>query len=229
MAAFRVQRSSRVSRPPWSEKNAVTDVFTTGQVAKICKVSPRTVNKWFDSGRLRGYRATGSQVRRVPRTNLIQFLQEHGMPLGELGADFAPVRRRARHHRRRARALARQRDYPQALKELDESLLQLSDERTLRTRAFIHYRLGDYDKALADLNAALHRPWHSRALHLRARIFYRRGAYDLALSDLNAVIRSNPKAEAAYRLRARVHRRMAGLDRQTAAQLAGRRAPGPQG
>ena len=30
-------------------------VFTTGQVAKICKVAPRTVSKWFDSGRLRGY------------------------------------------------------------------------------------------------------------------------------------------------------------------------------
>ena len=29
-------------------------VFTTGQVAKICKVAPRTVSKWFDSGRLRG-------------------------------------------------------------------------------------------------------------------------------------------------------------------------------
>ena len=27
-------------------------VFTTGQVAKICKVAPRTVSKWFDSGRL---------------------------------------------------------------------------------------------------------------------------------------------------------------------------------
>ncbi|MFM7043497.1 MAG: response regulator, partial [Planctomycetaceae bacterium] len=25
-------------------------VFTTGQVAKICKVAPRTVSKWFDSG-----------------------------------------------------------------------------------------------------------------------------------------------------------------------------------
>jgi len=28
-------------------------IFTTGQVAKICKVAPRTVSKWFDSGRLR--------------------------------------------------------------------------------------------------------------------------------------------------------------------------------
>jgi excisionase family DNA binding protein len=59
-------------------------VFTTGQVAKICKVAPRTVSKWFDSGRLRGYRIPGSQDRRIPRDNLIRFLKEHGMPLGEL-------------------------------------------------------------------------------------------------------------------------------------------------
>ena len=59
-------------------------IFTTGQVAKICKVAPRTVSKWFDSGRLRGYRIPGSQDRRIPREHLIRFLKEHGMPLGEL-------------------------------------------------------------------------------------------------------------------------------------------------
>jgi excisionase family DNA binding protein len=56
-------------------------VFTTGQVAKICKVAPRTVSKWFDSGRLKGYRIPGSQDRRIPREYLIKFLKEHGMPL----------------------------------------------------------------------------------------------------------------------------------------------------
>jgi excisionase family DNA binding protein len=59
-------------------------VFTTGQVAKICKVAPRTVSKWFESGRLKGYRIPGSQDRRIPREHLIRFLKEHGMPLGEL-------------------------------------------------------------------------------------------------------------------------------------------------
>jgi excisionase family DNA binding protein len=59
-------------------------VFTTGQVAKICKVAPRTVSKWFDSGRLRGYRIPGSQDRRIPREHLIRFLKEHNMPLGDL-------------------------------------------------------------------------------------------------------------------------------------------------
>src|SRR6202022_2060979 len=63
---------------------AMKKVFTTGQVAKICKVAPRTVSKWFDSGRLRGYRIPGSQDRPLPREHLIRFLKEHGMPLGEL-------------------------------------------------------------------------------------------------------------------------------------------------
>ena len=71
-------------------------LFTTGQIAKICRVAPRTVSQWFDKGLLQGYRLAGSQDslsatgqpigrdRRVPRENLIRFLKEHGMPLGEL-------------------------------------------------------------------------------------------------------------------------------------------------
>lgn len=59
-------------------------VYTTGQVARICKVAPRTVNRWFDSGRLRGYRIPGSQDRRIPREYLINFLKEHGTSLGDL-------------------------------------------------------------------------------------------------------------------------------------------------
>ncbi len=59
-------------------------ILTTGQVAKICKVAVRTVIKWFDSGRLKGYRIPGSFDRRIPREYLIKFLKEHGMPLGDL-------------------------------------------------------------------------------------------------------------------------------------------------
>ena len=40
------------------------EVLTTGEVAKICNVAPRTVSKWFDSGSLKGYRIPGS-----PRPN----------------------------------------------------------------------------------------------------------------------------------------------------------------
>src|SRR5437870_8025460 len=77
-------RSRRVGSEFFTGVPAMKKVFTTGQVAKICKVAPRTVSKWFDSGRLRGYRIPGSQDRRIPREHLIKFLKEHGMPLGEL-------------------------------------------------------------------------------------------------------------------------------------------------
>lgn len=59
-------------------------VFKTGQVAKICKVSGWSVRRWFNSGRLKGYRLPGSQEIRVPRDYLIRFLKEHGMPLYDL-------------------------------------------------------------------------------------------------------------------------------------------------
>lgn len=60
------------------------DVLTTGQVAKICNVAPRTVSKWFDSGQLRGYRIPGSKDRRIPLDQLIRFMRAHGIPLNGL-------------------------------------------------------------------------------------------------------------------------------------------------
>ena len=63
------------------------DVLTTGEVAEICKVAPRTVSKWFDSGRLGGYRIPGSKDRRIPKAELLRFMKEHGIPLNGLGPD----------------------------------------------------------------------------------------------------------------------------------------------
>ncbi|MBL8763865.1 MAG: response regulator [Phycisphaerae bacterium] len=57
------------------------DVLTTGEVAKICNVAPRTVSKWFDSGSLKGYRIPGSKDRRIPVSQLIRFMKAHGIPL----------------------------------------------------------------------------------------------------------------------------------------------------
>ena len=56
-----------------------TSVLTTGQVAKLCSVAPRTVAKWFDSGRLGGYTLPGSQDRRIPYQELVKFLEAHSM------------------------------------------------------------------------------------------------------------------------------------------------------
>jgi excisionase family DNA binding protein len=60
------------------------NVLTTGDVAKICHVAPRTVSKWFDNGQLRGYRIPGSKDRRIPVNELIRFMKTHNMPTSEL-------------------------------------------------------------------------------------------------------------------------------------------------
>src|SRR4051812_32162597 len=67
-----------------STQTKVKDVLTTGEVAKICNVAPRTVSKWFDSGALHGYRIPGSKDRRIPLNQLIRFMKQHGMPLNGL-------------------------------------------------------------------------------------------------------------------------------------------------
>lgn len=60
------------------------DVLTTGQVAQICNVAPRTVTKWFDAGQLKGYRIPGSRDRRIPTSELIRFMKAHDMPIDAL-------------------------------------------------------------------------------------------------------------------------------------------------
>ena len=56
------------------------NVLTTGDVARICNVAPRTVSKWFDGGQLKGYRIPGSKDRRIPLSELLRFMKENNMP-----------------------------------------------------------------------------------------------------------------------------------------------------
>jgi excisionase family DNA binding protein len=57
------------------------NVLTTGDVARICNVAPRTVSKWFDSGQLKGYRIPGSKDRRIPLDELVRFMKLNNMPI----------------------------------------------------------------------------------------------------------------------------------------------------
>src|SRR5262245_62879074 len=59
-------------------------VFTTGEAAKICKVSQQTIIRCFDSGKLRGFRVPGSRFRRIPRAELLRFMKANGIPLTAL-------------------------------------------------------------------------------------------------------------------------------------------------
>src|SRR3970040_2507415 len=54
-------------------------VFTTGEAAKICKVSQQTIIRCFDSSQLKGFRVPGSRFRRIPRDILYKFMKENGI------------------------------------------------------------------------------------------------------------------------------------------------------
>jgi excisionase family DNA binding protein len=55
-------------------------VYTTGEAAKICKVSQQTIIRCFDSGQLKGFRVPGSRFRRIPRDQLFAFMKDNGIP-----------------------------------------------------------------------------------------------------------------------------------------------------
>ena len=59
-------------------------VFTTGEAAKICKVSQQTIIRCFDSGQLKGFRVPGSRFRRIPREALYRFMKDNNIPTDAL-------------------------------------------------------------------------------------------------------------------------------------------------
>ena len=59
-------------------------VFTTGEAAKICKVSQQTIIRCFDNGTLKGFRVPGSRFRRIPRNELYSFMRDNGIPTDAL-------------------------------------------------------------------------------------------------------------------------------------------------
>jgi excisionase family DNA binding protein len=59
-------------------------VFTTGEAAKICKVSQQTIIRCFDNGQLKGFRVPGSKFRRIPREQLYRFMKDNSIPTDAL-------------------------------------------------------------------------------------------------------------------------------------------------
>jgi len=60
------------------------NILTTGDVARICRVAPRTAQKWFDTGLIKGYRIPGSRDRRIPIAELKRFMEANDMPMDML-------------------------------------------------------------------------------------------------------------------------------------------------
>lgn len=58
-----------------------SEVFTTGEVAKLCDVNFRTVIRWAERGLLPAYRLPGRGDYRIKGGDLRAFLHEHAMPI----------------------------------------------------------------------------------------------------------------------------------------------------
>jgi excisionase family DNA binding protein len=69
---------------PVRDDERMKTVFTTGEAAKICKVSQQTIIRCFDNGQLKGFRVPGSRFRRIPREALYKFMKDNGIPTDAL-------------------------------------------------------------------------------------------------------------------------------------------------
>ena len=54
--------------------------FSTSEVARYCHVTPDTIRKWAEAGRIAVFKTPGGH-RRIRRSDLIQFLRDNGIPL----------------------------------------------------------------------------------------------------------------------------------------------------
>lgn len=54
--------------------------FSTSDVAKFCHVTPDTIRKWAEAGRIPVFKTPGGH-RRIRRTDLIRFLRDNNIPL----------------------------------------------------------------------------------------------------------------------------------------------------
>ena len=60
--------------------------YSTGEAAQICGISQQTIIRCFDRGQLKGFLVPGSKFRRIPGDNLIKFMKQNNIPLGQLGS-----------------------------------------------------------------------------------------------------------------------------------------------
>lgn len=55
--------------------------LTSGEIASYCDVNLRTVIRWIESGKLKGFKLPGRGNNRVLVEDFIEFLERHDMPI----------------------------------------------------------------------------------------------------------------------------------------------------
>lgn len=56
------------------------EVYTTGEIAKLCGVNTLTALRWIQRGQLKAFQLPGRGDNRVKKNDLMLFLKKHGMP-----------------------------------------------------------------------------------------------------------------------------------------------------
>jgi len=58
------------------------EIFTVFQASKFCKVSPKTIINWIESGHIKAFKTVGGH-RRIKKIDLEDFMKKQGIPLPE--------------------------------------------------------------------------------------------------------------------------------------------------
>lgn len=58
------------------------EIFTVFQASKYCKVSPKTIINWIDSGHIKAFKTVGGH-RRIKKSDLEDFMKKQGIPIPE--------------------------------------------------------------------------------------------------------------------------------------------------
>jgi excisionase family DNA binding protein len=58
----------------------IPDVFSTHSAAKFCRVTPMTIIRWIDEGRIKAYKTPGGH-RRIMRADLEDFCRRNEIPM----------------------------------------------------------------------------------------------------------------------------------------------------
>ncbi|MBV69896.1 MAG: hypothetical protein CMH52_00980 [Myxococcales bacterium] len=58
----------------------IPDVFSTHSAAKYCRVTPMTIIRWIEEGRIKAYKTPGGH-RRIMRGDLDEFCRATGIPI----------------------------------------------------------------------------------------------------------------------------------------------------
>jgi excisionase family DNA binding protein len=62
------------------DSESMEDILTVFKASQYCKVSPKTIINWIESGHIQAYKTVGGH-RRIKKEDLIAFMNKQGIPV----------------------------------------------------------------------------------------------------------------------------------------------------